>query len=461
MSTLSAKQTAGFSVTEKQLAVADRHLNVMLVDMPGLSSVTVLLLANTGSRYETEQEEGLAHFFEHMVFKGTEHFPTAKLLSEALDRVGADFNAFTSKEYTGYYVRAASRNFSLAVEVLSDMILQPKLLQEDIDRESGVIIEELNMYADMPARQIESLFEEKFYRERGLAHDIVGRKETIKAFKRQDFENLLNRAYGLENLQLVIAGGLESIELPGQKTQKLDRAALWQFLAEQFAKTTEVDRERGKQRQPEWQKESIHRQAFSKERFLLQPKKTEQAHFILAWPALSRKSEKRPVEALLATILGGTMSSRLFTEVREKRGLAYYVSASDDFYHDAGVLACSAGVDPQRLQEAMKVSKAVFEDLASGRAAISEQELDLAKNYLKGKLVLGLEASTSVAQFFGLRKLLSDEVLQPKQLIKRYDAVSKEQLQQLAAEIIQDDAWRFAVIADAQKEEKLRAILET
>lgn len=445
--------TNDFPVVKTDCVIGEQHLPVLLIDMPGFSSVTVLLLANTGSRNETQSQEGLAHFFEHMVFKGTKNYPTAKILSETLDSFGSIFNAFTGKEYTGYYVKTASQYFETALNVLSDMLLLPNLKQEDIDRESGVIIEELNMYADMPASHVASLFEELVYKERGLAHDIIGRKETIKSFQTQHFQSFLQKYYGLENLQLVIAGGLEKI--PAVKKTAGTYPSLLKLITEKFSKLSQP-RQAGKLVHPQAQT-GITYPAFSSKKFLLQWKKTEQAHFVMAWPGLDNHHKDRYVEAVLATILGGPMSSRLFTEVREKRGLAYYVHADDDMYHDSGVLSCNAGVDPQRVEEAIKVTKAVFEDLASGKQKVTTKELTLAKNYLKGKLLLGLEESSSVATFFGFRQLLSNEIVTPSQLAAQFEAVTLEQVQQLATQIIQPDQLRFAMIAHRKDEERVQS----
>lgn len=441
------------------VATAKQQLPVLLVDMPAVASVTVLILANTGSRYESSRQEGLAHFFEHMVFKGSKNYPTAQNLSSTLDRIGADFNAFTGKEYTGYYVKAAGRHFELALDVLSDMLLEPALRQADIDRESGVIIEELNMYRDMPSSYVGSLFDETTFADRQLAHDIIGRKETIKAFRSADFQDFLCQYYGLENLQLVVAGGLANLEWAGKKAgQTLDKAALQQFVAAKFAKLG-PERKNGKQKVPQ-SASLINQNAFSAQHVKFHRQKTEQAHFVLAWPAPDRHQRQRYALAVLATILGGNMSSRLFTEVREQRGLAYYVRASDDTFHDAGLLSCSAGVDPNRAAEAIKVSRAVFENLASGKKAVTAGELALAKNWLAGKLLLSLENSSNVAQFYGLRKLLSDEVISVEELLRRYQAVTLEEVQALARTLIQKGQLRFAMISNLAKTEKIVALLQ-
>lgn len=447
---------------EIEIKKTKSKLPLLLIDMPATESVTVMILANTGSRYETKREEGLAHFFEHMVFKGTKKFANAKTLAETLDNVGADFNAFTSKEYTGYYVRAAAQSFNLAIDVLSDMILQPKLRQEDIDREKGVIIEELNMYVDHPAHHIANVFDQMIFADPQLSHDIIGRKETIRSFTKADFENFLQKYYGIENLLLVIAGNIAAIS----KNEK----ELFTTIEKNFSKLNK-NRAIGKQAQPiykDWSTMSakdimeateINQKAFSTEKFKLVKRKTEQAHFVMAWPAFDGRYKDRYVLSLLSAILGGNMSSRLFSQVREERGLAYYVRSEMDLLHDAGLLGCSAGVDPSRVKEAIKISRQVFENLASGKEPVTEKELERAKKYLRGKMLLSLESSNSVAQFFGFKELLLDDLMQIDEALELLEAVSLEDLERVAKLVIRDGELRFAMIGNFKNEAEIKALV--
>ncbi|AKM81814.1 MAG: Peptidase M16 domain protein [Candidatus Pacebacteria bacterium GW2011_GWF2_38_9] len=441
-----------FKVSYKQVSLSKgaRKLPVIFVDIENSKSVTTMFLANTGSRYEEKKEEGLAHFFEHMVFKGTEKFPTAKELAETLDSIGADFNAFTSKEYTGYYVKSASANFSLALDVLSDMLFRPKLRQEDIDREKGVIIEELNMYADNPSAHIADVFEEMIFTDRALAHQIIGRKESIKSFKNADFKSFLKKFYGPENLLLVVAGGLKDLAK--------DEAAISEQIKKAMSKLKD-DRVESKNPFPSTDATSpalIGQKSFSQQKFRLVSKDTEQAHFVMAWPALDANHEDRYALQVLSTIIGGNMSSRLFSKVREERGLAYYVHSDSDLYHDTGVFGCSAGVDSSRAEEAIRVSKEVFTDLASGKTKIDSKELLKAKDYLRGKTLLSLESSNSVAQFFGFKKLLRDEEISVEDALKKIEAVTIDDCHRVAKNIIRENELRLAIIGNFKSEEKLR-----
>lgn len=398
-----------------------------------------MFLANAGSRYESKSEQGLAHFFEHMVFKGTRKYPNSQTLSVALDSVGADFNAFTSKEYTGYYVKTAREHVGLAIDVLSDMLFQPLLEQKEIDKEKGVIVEELNMYVDNPSYHISDVFDQLFFAGEDLAHSIVGRKETIRSFKSADFLDFTNRFYNPDNLLLVVAGGLEGMQ-----------DSLQELLQEALLKVPS-GRAKGVYAQPHLEAAASSlatQKAFGDKRFKLVKRDSQQAHFVMAWPSLHTDHSDRYVLQVLSTIIGGNMSSRLFAKVREERGLAYYVNSNLDFYHDAGAFGCSAGVDLLRAAEAVKVSRGVFEDLASGREAVTEAELAKAKEYLRGKTLLSLESSSSVAQFFGLKQVLRNDRSDVSDILALLQQVSAADLQRVASQVIDANQPRLAIIGD-------------
>lgn len=421
------------------LTTLDNGLPVLRVPLPGPKSVTVMALANTGSRYETAQQHGLAHFFEHLVFKGTHRYPEPQLLARTIDGIGADFNAFTSKEYTGYFVKAASKHLNLALDVVSDMILAPLLKSADIDREKGVIIEELNLYHDTPQHHIQDLFNELAFAEPGLSHQIIGSSKSVKALKRADFVDFLKSWYGLPNLILVLAGD-SSLVMSDRVLEEVKTA---------FSKEDEIGEETigGEGRLSEKKavrsmlKKKVQQQAvFSEEKLSLETRDIQQAHFVLGWPAYDRHHEKRYAQLLLSNILGGNMSSRLFTEVREKRGLAYYVRAESASYHEVGLLGAAAGVDPKRIEEALEVTIAEF------KKATSEAELSRAKEYLTGKLALSHEDSQTVAQYYGLRQLLRDEIKSPEEALAELRAVSLDDVQAVAEAVFLPGELRLALI---------------
>lgn len=413
-------------------------LKVITIPMEA-SSLTVMALSNTGSRYEIASQYGIAHFFEHIVFKGTNKYPQAQDLAETVDSVGANFNAFTGKEYTGYYVQVASRHFDLALDVVSDMLLTPRLRQEDIDREKGVIIEEMNMYADMPASDIGDRFEEMVFKGNGLSHKIVGTKDTVMSITTQDFKDFLNTWYGLDNLVVVIAGDKTVVD----KKETLSR------VEEMFSKDGHRKSAPKHERLDD---------IFSDERYALVNKKTEQSHFIFGWPGIERKSQDRYALGLFSAIIGGNMSSRLFSEVREKRGLCYYVRSEVSQFHEGGLLGGSAGVDPQRVEEAIKVSLNEFHELAHGSKPVTAKELARAKEYVSGKMILGLEDSESMAQFYGLKQLLHDKVETPEEVIENMRKVTLEEVQDLAKKLIKPGELRFGLIGDFNQD-KIKEII--
>lgn len=418
-------------------------LNLIRVPMSTVSSLTVMVFVNTGSRYEKIDDWGVAHFFEHMVFKGTKKFATTKKLAATIDSIGANFNAFTSKEYTAYYVQAASEHLALSLDVLSDMMVDPLLRSEDIEREKGVIIEELNMYLDTPARHIGDVFEQMMFTQNGLEHDIIGTKESIKNINRQSFLNLLNHWYGLDNLLVVIAGDQKIVE--SDQTKKL--------VQEMFSKNSQISSRRsGVKINP-----YLSQTPYSDQRLKVESKKTEQAHLILGFPGIKRNDPRRFSQALLATVFGGNMSSRLFIEVREKRGLCYYVHSETEQYHDAGFFGVAAGVDPSRVHEAIKVITDQLNQLI-GKKQVTEAELAQAKSYFAGKMVLGLEDSASVAQYYGMKQLLLNQIETPEEVLAKIKAISLDEVNTLAQELIQSQLLKLAVIGDFKADDFMSVI---
>lgn len=413
------------------------------VPMPAVSSVTALLFANTGSRYEPKKWWGIAHFLEHMVFKGSRKFPTAQQLAATVDGVGAHFNAFTSNEYTGYYVKSASNHLGLSLDVLSDMILEPLLKQEDIDREKGVIIEEMNMYADTPARFVGQVFQHLVFDEKSLGHDIIGTKESVSALDRQDFTGFMSQWYGYQNLVLVLAGDAQAVE----SSQTLS------MVDEYFSKGDGS-------RQAKKAKENLGPAPLTNNLMKVQQKTTEQAHFILGFPAFDCFDPRRYALSLLGTILGGNMSSRLFSEVREKRGLCYYVHSDVDLFLDAGTFGASAGVDPKRVDEAIKVTCNEFYSILNKTKSITSEELQKAKDYMSGKFVLDLEDSESVAHYYGMRQLVHGEIVTPEEALARYQKVTLDEIEAVAQAVIDPDKIRFTLLGPFEDEERFKKLLK-
>lgn len=423
--------------------VLDTGLTVLRVPMDSVKSVTVLALVKVGSRYEDPRVSGVSHFLEHMVFKGTEKYPTAQDVAAAVDAVGAEFNAFTSKEYTGYYVKSASKDIELALDVVSDMLLTPQLRDEDLQREKGVIIEEINMYKDMPMRHIGDVFEQMFYAGSPLGRDIIGTPETVSNMQRQDFVSHLQTWYGLHNMVLIVVGD----------AQVLHQESLLTQIMGYFAKGDASQRK--KPAKLKLESEPIARG----KRVVIAEKKTEQAHFILGFPGLARNDADRYATSVLSTILGGNMSSRLFTEVREKRGLCYYVRSDVDMYSETGFFGAAAGVDPQRVEEAITVTFEQFTNLSSGAQPVTQQELERAKNCTLGNLILSMEDSQNVAQSYGMSQLLLGEVRTIEQIMEHISSVTMDDVERVVTRLIQPDQVRLAMIGPFDDEQKFGQML--
>lgn len=416
------------SSTQPELTTLSNSARVLRIPMPGVKSVTVLALVNAGRRYESEDVAGISHFLEHMVFKGTKNFANSQELAAAIDTVGGEFNAFTSKEYTGYYVKLASRYLDTALHVVTDMLCTPKLRDEDIRRESLVITEEINMYEDMPMRNIDDIFDEVMYANSNLAGKVLGRKETVQALKHDDFVSYMGKWYGFPNVLIVVAGD-ENVVNDSNLASKVE---------EHLAKG-------GADRNAEDHTPFLSQNIYGEEKRRIVTKETEQAHFILGFPSFPRSDERRYALNLLSTLLGKTMSSRLFTEIRDNRGLCYYIHASTDFYHDGGTFGAAAGVDPHRIVEAITATKQEFRALL-GEKPVTEAELQGAKQNIIGRLALEMEDSQSVAYWYGMRLLLDGKLETPEEVVKRVEQVTLSQVREVGEQLIHEDQMRLALI---------------
>ncbi|MEI7749728.1 MAG: pitrilysin family protein, partial [Candidatus Moraniibacteriota bacterium] len=307
-------------------------LRVILAPMTETGTVTVLVMTGVGSRFESRKENGIAHFLEHMMFKGTEKRPTAFDISRELDSIGAEYNAFTGKEYTGYYAKVEAHHWETALDVVSDMFLNAKIDQAEIERERGTIIQEINMYEDMPARKVGDVWEESLYGDTPLGWDIAGPKENIKTFTRRDFVKYMERGYIGGNVVVGIAGNIDPKKVMAEVEARFG-----------VVKTGV---------RPEFRKASDKQSAPG---VFIRKKKTDQTHFLLGVRAYDMYHPDRFALGILSVILGGGMSSRLFIEVRERRGLAYRVRTEVEAFHDAGYLATQCGVEHVNLEKAIAV----------------------------------------------------------------------------------------------------------
>jgi predicted Zn-dependent peptidase len=408
-------------------------LRLLTASMPQVASTTCFVFYAAGSRYETPDTNGIAHFSEHMFFKGTEKRPTARDIGVEIDGIGGEFNAFTGKEYTGYYVKCAAEHRGVALDVLSDMLRHSKFAEEEIEREKGVIVEEMNMYFDTPRDFIGGVYDDLLYGDQPLGWDIIGKKETVRGATRETFMDYIGKWYKPSRTVVGVAGRLD-----GDVRAEVERL---------FG-----DLDSGETPEPARVKVLDNRE----HRVKVHTKQSDQAHLILGVPSIPITHPDRYITQVLATVLGGGMSSRLFTEVRERRGLAYYVYGVNHSYTDAGSLYAQAGVDINRIDEAVTTIadelKKVVDD------PVPAPELDKAKNFSKGRFVLQLENPQGLLLFGLRREVLEGHASEPDEVMEAIDAVTVEDVQRVAQDIIGSQGLNLALIGpfdDAERFEQL------
>jgi len=419
-----------------KLSHLPNKLPYITVPIANTDSATLTIWANVGSRNETDKIAGISHFLEHMAFKGTTKRPTPRIIAEEIDSFGGEFNASTSKEWTNFYIKAPVKRLGTAFDVLSDMVLDPLVEEEALTREKGVIIEEIGMYEDTPSAHIGDLFEKLIFGKSVLGRDIIGTRETVRGMKRSDFVSYREKHYFAENLLVTVAGGFQEKEV-----EKL--------VAKYFSGLKSKPRSKTNKLQIKQNKPKIS----------VTYKKSEQAHLILGFVGNQRGHKERFAESALYTILGNGMSSRLFTEVREKRGLAYSVSSDSTNYEDTGYMDTYAGVDPKRAVEATKVILDQHYGLASGTYPIEEKELTKAKEYIKGHLALGLENTKAINGFFGVRYLKLGRIDTPDEIYKAIDEVRVDDVLKLAKRVFRKENLNLAVIGPYKKQENFEKII--
>lgn len=405
------------------------NLRVLTAEMKSVKSATVLLLVKAGSRYETKDLNGIAHFAEHMFFKGTKKRPTAVEIASLIDGLGAEFNAFTSKEYTGFYIKAASSHLGLVTEVLADMLLNSKFDQEEINRERNVIAEELRMYLDTPMRHVGDIYEELLYGDQPLGWDTVGTLESLANIQREDFLSYNNKYYLGPNMIFVVGGDINH-----QKGKEL---------AEKYL----IDL-------PNKVSPTFPPVKFTQEKPAVKVfyKDSEQAHICLGVRSFALGNPDRYKLLVLNAILGSSMSSRLFIQLRERRGLAYYVRSGNEEYNDAGSFNAQAGVEPKNIDEAIKVILAEFSKITLEHPSL--EELTKAKESLKGRLILELEDSRDVSTMLGLQELMEEKIRTPEEIIANIDKITAEDVSDTAKKIFVNKGLNLAVIGPFKEEER-------
>ncbi|MFA6098204.1 MAG: pitrilysin family protein [Patescibacteria group bacterium] len=410
-------------------------LRVILAPLHETKAVTVLVLVKIGSRYESREINGASHFVEHLMFKGTNKRLTALDISKELDGVGAEYNAFTSKDHTGYYIKANYEKIQLALDIISDIIYNSRFEQKEIERERGVIIEEINMYEDNPMMFMEDLFEQTVYGDHPLGWNIAGTKETIRKVTREQLFDYYKSHYQPKNILVAVAGRLDN--------NIRNQVARYFGVAAPAKKSGQFKNIKIKQSQPQ---------------STVKYKDTEQAQLALGFPAYSYFNDKLYSLYLLSVILGGNMSSRLFTSIREKKGLCYFIRCGVNVYEDTGNLMVQAGLDKSRIKEAIReIIKELVKVKTSG---VTAGELKKAKDFLKGKLILDLESSENVASWLSKQELMRHKIISVEQQMKKIDQVSIASIKKVTNEIIKPARINLSLIGPFRNKDEFSAILK-
>lgn len=405
----------------------ENKLPVLFIETETFPTFTALLLIKAGSRYENKENNGIAHFFEHMAFKGSTKYPDSLTISSTIEGLGGVFNAYTDKDHTGYWIKAPTEKFELVLDVLSQMLLEPLLKEEEVEREKGVIIEEMNMYEDSPSRKVGDIFGQLLYKDTPLGMDIIGTKETVTAATRKTFTDYMNTWYKPSNAVLSISGGF--------KKSRYSENYL-EIIKEKFSRWNNAD----------VSKLPAITENQTKTNTAVKYKKTEQAHFCLGFRSISIHDERKYALSVLSVILGGGMSSRLFIQVRERRGLCYYISTGRDAFEDVGYIVTQAGVtnNVEKVNEAIQAT--LEQHTAMRNGDFTEEEITKAKEMIKGRFALSMEDSHSIAEYYGVRELFKTGELAPEELIKKIEAVTKQDIIDIAQFCFVPEKMNFAII---------------
>lgn len=409
--------SAPFSLTTlangAQLIEAHRHET---------EAVTLLVLFGVGSRYEPKARNGISHFLEHLMFKGTKKRPKTLDIAKELDGVGAEYNAFTAKDHTGYYIKVDARHLDLAIDIMSDILNNSLFAEKEIDRERHVIVEEINMYEDNPMMYMDDLFERTLYgTHHPLGREIAGPRQSVLAIKRPHIVAYWHKHYRPRNTALIVAG-------------KYDQQKIRQKIVKAFVRAKASAA-------PSYQS---YRAYPAGPRVEFVKRQTEQVQLALGFPGPSLKSKELYPAMLLSTILGGTMSSRLFIKIRERLGLCYFIKMDEGPYQDAGSLVVRSGLARTKLDRAIK--EIWLELIRAAQRGVTAPELSRAKEYICGKFLLSLEDSENVANWLGRQYLLTGKLEDVQTKIKRVKAVTREQVGAVARQSFAKKKIALAVI---------------
>jgi len=403
-------------------------LRIITVPQKEAKTVTVLVLVGAGSKYESKNISGISHFLEHMFFKGTDKRKNPMEVAEELDRVGGEYNAFTGEEYTGYYAKVNHSNFLLALDWVSDIFLNSKIPSKELLKERGVIIEEINMYKENPMMYIGDLWKKVLYGDQPAGWDIAGTPENVLSISREDIKKYRENHYTASNTIVCIAGKINEDE--AIKKVKTYFSKINSNLPKEKIKVVE------KQKSP-------------KTKIIY--KKVNQVNVALGVRGYNINHPHKHTLDLISVILGGSMSSRLFKEIREKLGAAYYVRTYNYNDTDSGSLVTFAGVDKRKLNKVIEAILKEYKKLT--KIKVSEKELKKAKEYIKGKAILAMESSDSQASFYGMQELLKNDIVSLDDTFKKIDKVTTNDIMMMAKDIFKNEKLNMALIGPVKNKE--------
>lgn len=415
--------------------VLNNGLRLILAPDDSKQVLTALVVFGVGSRYETESEAGISHVLEHMVYKGTKKRQTPLEIAEYIENIGGEHNAFTAKEYTGFYAKTASKYLSEVIDFLSDLLVGPLLREEDLIKEKPVIIQEIDMYEDLPMEVAANKFESALFGDNALGRDIIGYRQSIESLSRNNLIKFRDLHYCGSNCVIVLAGnfdGKDEKEIIGLVESKFI------FSKNQNSVVPEIELN---------QKQSV----------ALIKRKTEQSHLVIGFRGPSSKSDDKYKLKMLALILGGSMSSRMFTEIREKRSLAYAVRSGAATYLDTGLIDTYAGVPHQRVIEAVE---AIMEQYQRIKKDITNSEVKKAKEIIYGKKLISLEDTSEVALHYAMAELLGADLISPSELIRIYQDITLDQLIEAAGKYLKEDNLALSYVGPESLEQKINQYLK-
>jgi len=410
-------------------------LRIITVPAKNTKTAAVLVLVGTGSKYETKDINGISHFLEHMFFKGTKKSPNTIKLIEPLDKIGGVYNAFTGQEYTGYWAKVDASHLDLILDWVSDIYLNSKFEQKEIDLEKGTILQELNMYLDAPMRYVSDLWTDLLYGDQPAGWQVIGTENVIKSVKRNDFVKYLQNHYSSKNTVIAVAGNInqkETINKIKKYFQPINNLKVKDKL--------------------------LVKESQNKPKSLIYYKDTDQTHLILGVRAYNTFHPDKYALGLLGVILGGNMSSRMWISVRERQGLAYYVRTGAETDTDTGFLATSAGVDNKKVEKAILTILSEYKRISQKK--INASELKKAKDYIKGTSLINMEASDEQASFYASQELLTGKILTLEEKFSKIDKVTVNDIQRVAKDIFRPEKLNLALIGPFKDKNRFNKLLK-